>query len=177
MQMVEDQITVLNHAYAPHFHFNLTGVTMTVNDDWYRLRRLSEQDLTMRATLRQGGADAINIYTANSRGLGWAQPLMSYKLSPATDGVIILDQSMPGGTAFPYNLGMTAVHEIGHSFGLLHTFQVSLFYCFCVTCTHTKQCPFLCNVSLTCIVTQILCLVFGGLCVSTGRMSCNWSHR
>ena len=126
MKMVEDQVAVLNHAYAPHFLFNLTGVTVTVNDDWYKLRRLSVQDLTMRATLRQGGAEAINVFTANSRGLGWAQPLMSYELSPATDGVIILDQSMPGGTAAPYNLGMTAVHEIGHSLGILHTFQVLL---------------------------------------------------
>jgi hypothetical protein len=126
MQMVQDQVDVLNQAYAPHFFFNLTGVTETVNDDWYKLRRLSVQDLTMRATLRQGGADAINVFVANSRGLGWAQPLMSYKLSPETDGVIILDQSMPGGTAAPYNLGMTAVHEIGHSFGILHTFEVTL---------------------------------------------------
>jgi hypothetical protein len=116
MQMVEDQVDVLNQAYAPHFFFNLTGVTEAVNDDWYKLRRLSVQDLTMRATLRQGGADDINVFVANSRGLGWAQPLMSYKISPETDGVIILDQSMPGGTAVPYNLGMTAVHEIGHFF-------------------------------------------------------------
>ena len=46
----------------------------------------------------------------------------------ATDGCNVLAGSMPKAPfpVYGYNLGKTAVHEVGHWFGLLHTFQVYL---------------------------------------------------
>ena len=45
----------------------------------------------------------------------------------ATDGCNVLAGSMPGSpnAVLGYDRGKTAVHEVGHWFGLLHTFQVS----------------------------------------------------
>ena len=45
----------------------------------------------------------------------------------ATDGCNVLAGSMPGSpvAVYGYDRGKTAVHEVGHWFGLLHTFQVS----------------------------------------------------
>jgi hypothetical protein len=126
-QKVRKQIAVLNAAYAATgWSFNLVAIDRTKNDLWFNgLDYGSPEQDAMKAALRQGGSDALNIYTAELGGslLGWATFPRSYAANPVDDGVVLLWSSLPGGTTKHYNEGDTATHEVGHWMGLFHTFQ------------------------------------------------------
>ncbi|QYJ81762.1 zinc metalloprotease [Shewanella aegiceratis] len=132
--LVAEQMNVLNDAFAgagggsgfdTKFSFTLMGTTKTENDAWYTAGPGTSAERAMKQSLRQGGADTLNIYVSNPGGglLGWATFPTDYASNPSDDGVVILNQSLPGGAASPYNEGDTATHEVGHWLGLYHTFQ------------------------------------------------------
>jgi hypothetical protein len=124
-QMISDQISVLNAAYASTgWSFNLVSTDRTTNASWYTCAG-GACETQLKTALRQGTADDLNLYTNNMGGglLGWATFPSSYTSQPNMDGVMVLFSSLPGGSAVPYNLGDTATHEIGHWMGLYHTFQ------------------------------------------------------
>jgi len=54
---------------------------------------------------------------------GNCKPQTFPKSTYILDGCNVLAGSMPGGGLQGYQMGKTAVHEVGHWFGLLHTFQ------------------------------------------------------
>lgn len=130
-RMVEDQVDVLNAAYAGQtsdastatpFQFDLGAVTFHANDSWYTVTP-GRVEKEMKAATRTGGADTLNVWTANIGDglLGWAT--FPARRTTSQDGVVILDESMPGGTAGKYSLGDTLTHEVGHWMALYHTFQ------------------------------------------------------
>jgi hypothetical protein len=124
-KMISDQIAVLNAAFAPmSVSFTLAGVDRTTNSSWYA-NCYGSAESAMKAALRKGSADDLNIYSCNPSGgiLGYATFPSSYSSQPTKDGVVILYSSVPGGSAAPYNLGDTGTHEVGHWMGLYHTFQ------------------------------------------------------
>jgi hypothetical protein len=131
---IRDQVAVLNRTYGGFyggadtgFRFAIAGVDRTTNAKWFNMTPSGADEFKAKRALREGGADALNIYTVSGGGyLGWATFPSSYDNQPWADGVIIAFASMPGSTIPGYenfNLGYTATHESGHWLGLYHTFQ------------------------------------------------------
>ncbi len=119
------QMQVINDAWAnTAFRFVLAGTTRTTNAGWYDMAN-EAAELAAKTALKRGGPETMNIYVSNLSGglLGYAYYAEDAAAVGVLDGVVLLNQSLPGGNAAPYNLGDTGTHEVGHWFGLAHTFE------------------------------------------------------
>jgi hypothetical protein len=134
LHLTVSQYTYLEQHYSKSgFAFRLNGVDYTTNNAWAQ----GQDDVGMKTALRKGTYSTLNIYfqtdlssSSTSPGsilLGFCTLPASFGSAPpsayVTDGCNILAGTMTGGPVYGYNLGGTAVHEIGHWLGLLHPFQ------------------------------------------------------
>jgi pregnancy-associated plasma protein-A len=134
-EQIQAQLAQLNVAYAPrNFQFTLAGVTRTPNPAWAFWPYPppvggppSPAEVAAKTALHRGGSDTLNLYLARLEpvvAIGWSTFPDDYEAQPLLDGVVVDFRSVPGG-AYPtpgFNEGDTAVHEVGHWLGLLHTF-------------------------------------------------------
>ena len=131
-RQIEEQIAVLNLGFAGFydgaetgFRFTLAGVTRTVNAEWFA-QETFQAEVDMKSALQRGDATTLNLYSTSGGGyLGWAYypSIVAQQRYQVLDGVLIHFDSVPGGKIKNYNLGFTAVHEVGHWLGLAHTFE------------------------------------------------------
>jgi Pregnancy-associated plasma protein-A len=132
---IATQIDVLNNTFAggegganTGFSFTLAGVTRTDNAGWFYANPGGTNEHTMKQTLKQGGDNALNLYSTTAGAyLGWAYlPDITTKPGQAyLDGVVFDWESIPGTSdtyAGRYDQGETATHEVGHWLNLEHTF-------------------------------------------------------
>ena len=96
----------------------------TVNPTW----AVDGDELAMKKALRKGSYRTLNIYFQKSLGGDFGYCYTPGPITPGSDdfyldGCTILYSTVPGGTEINYNMGKTATHEVGHWFGLFHTFD------------------------------------------------------
>ncbi len=122
---LQRQVDTLNASFdVTGFYFYISSIDRTANDNWFY--STMSFDAQMKAALAIDVPHNLNLYTAQIGGgiLGYAYlPWSPSNEDNTLHGVVVLYSSLPGGSSFPYNLGATATHEVGHYLGLYHTFE------------------------------------------------------
>jgi hypothetical protein len=137
-QQIDAQINVLNVKLGPlGYIFKKRSITRTDNASWQRMIDGEQVELDAKTTLSVDPGQALNFYIlipryrdARSQAVTTALGIASFPWwmgedthNPQLDGVSVHYATLPGSASGAFDLGQTAVHEVGHWIGLLHTFH------------------------------------------------------
>jgi pregnancy-associated plasma protein-A len=116
-QRVNAMIQLLNERYVgTRYRFRLVARTeITNHPEWYSMIGGSAAERAAKRALRKGGRETLNVWTAYAGRVSSTRIVTGYaRRGGALDGIVII----------PANVTQTtAIHEVGHWLGLLHTFQ------------------------------------------------------
>ncbi len=125
---LQEQVNMFNAAFAETgLVFFIRDVRVAKNDAWFR--DPMGYQVAMKNALAVDPAFNLNIYTAGFFDGGSNGPVGFAIIPWAEDeadpihGIMLSFQTLPAVPAFGQKLGSVGIHEVGHYFGLLHTFE------------------------------------------------------
>lgn len=123
---IDQQIELLNASFAgTGFSFVLERVERHDRNRFAKKCLSDNVEQKFKKRYAVDPARTLNIYTCRPTQdvLGYAYFPSDFPEDSILHGVVALHSSVAGGTAEPYHLGDTVVHEVGHYLGLFHTFE------------------------------------------------------
>ncbi|CZS96760.1 uncharacterized protein RAG0_05957 [Rhynchosporium agropyri] len=150
--LLQHQFSILHDVFRPHgFELSLRKISHTINPDWANSTIDSQAEADMKNALHQGTYTDVNNYILDrlfdhapindtidhidlGNDLGFAVyelgGLAHFPLAEVTqssdytsDGISLNHKVAWGAFNFTNNLGLVAVHEMGHWLGLPHPFS------------------------------------------------------
>ena len=131
---IEAQTAVLNSVYNEFgYSFYINSIDSAVNAGWYYATDShkyetdpwdnDDQFLAMTQAMTVDVLNSINYFwTGASMTAGLGVYPWSFSEEDSRHGIYCANYTLPGGS-YPYTEGYTGVHEVGHYFGLYHTFE------------------------------------------------------
>lgn len=114
---LQNQFNTLRDGFAPHgITLTYAGRTRNVNAQW--ANEGNGNEMAMKRALRKGNYRTMNFYIVDVLPSASGYCYYPTNAAPGSDAVI-----RDGCTLAKSAIGKIAVHEAGHWFGLIHTFQ------------------------------------------------------